>query len=266
MKKSPKTLTNQIWSLVALLLAVGLERSSALGEISIPLLNTVSGEYRNVKIFSRTDTHLSFSHERGTAVIKVAELEKESLTALDQSQAAVQTEAAESSGAVVMLKATPTPKPEPAWLTQTKGAIGKLQSEAAPVQMTRQQLWIALGGLVLAWWFFCLCVSLICRKAGRPGGALAWLPILQMIPMFRAAGMSGWWFVAMFVPVLNLVGQVIWCVKITQARGKGFFTAVMLILPVTNLLAFLYLAFSNGRDAEADAYVPIRPPHALAVN
>ena len=139
-----------------------------------------------------------------------------------------------------MLKATPTPKPEPAWLTQTKGALGKLQSEAAPVQLTRQQVWIALGGLVLAWWFFCLCVSQICRKAGRPGGALAWLPVVQLIPMFRAAGMSGWWFVAMFIPVLNLIGQVLWCVKITQARGKGFVTAVMLMMTIDTSLNRLF--------------------------
>ena len=71
---------------------------------------------------------------------------------------------------------------------------------------------------------------------------------------------------AFIVPLLNLVGQVLWCVKITQARGKGFLTAVMLILPVTNILAFLYLALSNGHAKEENAFELVRPPHALALN
>jgi hypothetical protein len=119
---------------------------------------------------------------------------------------------------------------------------------------------------VFSLWFSGLCASLICRKAGRPGGLLAWLPVFQMLPLFHAARMSRWWFLALIVPVLNLIAVVLWCVKITQARGKGFFTAVMLILPATNFLAYLYLAFSNGDASEEDAYVPIRCPHALAVN
>ena len=75
-----------------------------------------------------------------------------------------------------------------------------------------------------------------------------WLPILQFFPLVRAAGMSGWWFVASLLPLLNLVTFVLWSVKIAKARGKsrGWVT-LFLILPPTSFLAVLYLAFSSSK-------------------
>jgi apolipoprotein N-acyltransferase len=93
---------------------------------------------------------------------------------------------------------------------------------------------------------------LICRKAGNPPGILVWLPVLQSFPLLRAAGMSGWWFLAVFVPVLNLVPAILWPFKIAKARGKSVWVGVLLLLPVTNYFAFLYLAFSNGARVDED--------------
>ena len=91
---------------------------------------------------------------------------------------------------------------------------------------------------------------LICRKTGNPPGVLVWVPVLQLFPMLRAAGMSGWWFLAYFVPLLNLVPPILWSLKIAKARGKSVWVGVLLLLPVTNLFAFLYLAFSDGASAK----------------
>jgi hypothetical protein len=54
------------------------------------------------------------------------------------------------------------------------------------------------------------------------------------------------------VPGLNLVAQVLWCVKITQARGKTWLVALLLIVPLSSPFAALYLAFSGGRHARKD--------------
>ena len=70
--------------------------------------------------------------------------------------------------------------------------------------------------------------------------------------------MSGWWFLGYFIPVLNLLTWILWCVKITQARGKGFLTTLFLILPFTHIFAFLYLAFSSA-DEEAPQSTPASP-------
>jgi len=109
-----------------------------------------------------------------------------------------------------------------------------------------------LAGLTVGYLFFCLCCMLICSKTGNEPGILVWLPLLQVFPMLRAAGMSGWWFFAFFVPVLNLVAPILWCINIVKARAKSIWWVVCLILPVTNLLAFLYLAFSSAPSSGAD--------------
>src|SRR5258707_251791 len=92
----------------------------------------------------------------------------------------------------------------------------------------------------------------ICKKAGAQPGIMVWLPVLQLFPLLRAAQMPLWWFLLWFVPGVNLVAQVVWCIKIADARGKSPWVGVLLILPVTNIFTFLYLAFS-GNAAAAEA-------------
>ena len=50
------------------------------------------------------------------------------------------------------------------------------------------------------------------------------------IPMLRAAGMSGAWFLAYLIPGLNILAQIIWCFKIVAAREKSVLIAIMLLL------------------------------------
>jgi hypothetical protein len=69
----------------------------------------------------------------------------------------------------------------------------------------------------------------------------------------QAAGMSLLWFLALFVPLLNLISFVLWCVRIVRARGKSFIVSILLILPITNPLAFLYLAFSSSASSPIGA-------------
>jgi hypothetical protein len=40
--------------------------------------------------------------------------------------------------------------------------------------------------------------------------------------------------------------------KIAKARGKSAWVGVLLLLPVVNVFAFLYLAFSNGASGADD--------------
>jgi hypothetical protein len=61
--------------------------------------------------------------------------------------------------------------------------------------------------------------------------------------------MSGWWFLAFFVPVLNLLAHILWCVNIVRARDKSILWAPLLLFPVTNILALLYLASSSNASA-----------------
>lgn len=94
--------------------------------------------------------------------------------------------------------------------------------------------------------FFSFCCKQICEKSNTPPTPLIWIPILQLLPLFRAAGMPPIWFLASLLPGLNLVAYAIWCFKISEARKKGFGMALALLFPLTSPLAFMYLAFGGG--------------------
>jgi hypothetical protein len=79
-----------------------------------------------------------------------------------------------------------------------------------------------------------------------------WIPVLQMIPLVRAARMPMFWFVIFLIPGLNLLAHIVWSIRIAQVCGKSAVVAVLLILPVTNILALLYLAFSGGNHRQEE--------------
>jgi hypothetical protein len=91
---------------------------------------------------------------------------------------------------------------------------------------------------------------LICRKTHISPGPLIWLPVFQLIPLLRAANMPWPWFFAYFIPVLNIIAQIVWCFKIVKSRGKSPVVAFFLLFPITSLFAFLYLAFSRSAPVE----------------
>jgi hypothetical protein len=144
--------------------------------------------------------------------------------------------------------------------------------------LTPQVIAIAVGSLVILHLLWSFCIALICLKVDKPGGVLAWTPILQALPMLSAAGMSAWWFPVLFIPVVNLIPLILWCVRIVSARGKNALLTLLMLLPLAGtpalsllppnvnmpalylippfigVLAFLYLAFSSqespGKGAE----------------
>jgi hypothetical protein len=48
------------------------------------------------------------------------------------------------------------------------------------------------------------------------------------------------------VPVVSLIVTIYWCIRICRVRQKSGWLALLLLLPVTNVLTFLYLAFADG--------------------
>jgi hypothetical protein len=115
---------------------------------------------------------------------------------------------------------------------------------------------MVLGGLVVLHLLFSFCCYSICTKAGSQPGILVWLPVFQTIPLLRAAGMSGWWFLAGFIPVLNIVAGVIWAVKIVNVRNLNVFVTILLLLPGLNLFGFLILAFASTSTPVKDQRKP----------
>jgi hypothetical protein len=126
-------------------------------------------------------------------------------------------------------------------------------SQRAPGEMpyvgkiTNQMKYAAAGALLVFWLIWCACLQTICRKTGKEPGILVWLPFFQLFPMLNAAEMSPIWILGCPLGIT----QIVWCFQIAKARGKGFFTGLCLLLPVTNLFAFFYLTFSGGASSGA---------------
>jgi hypothetical protein len=102
-------------------------------------------------------------------------------------------------------------------------------------------LLIALGFYL----FFCYCCKRICEKTGHNPGVLIWIPIVNILPLLRVAGMAEWMILLFFVPLVNLVIAIMMWVKICQARGKSPWLVIMIFIPLLNLIFIPYLAFSE---------------------
>ena len=207
--------------------------------------------YTNVTVTARAKTYVFLMHAGGIINLKVIDLPPDLRTKLGYN-AVSQTVSTNSNAAAVWVKQQTAKLQVPQLKEWEQKLGGKGCGSGAGIHLDTKQLYLICGAVAVLFVCFCYCSSLICEKTGQKPGVLIWLPVLQIFPLLRAAGMSYLWFLAYWVPVLNLVAQLVWSVKISRARGKSGWVALWLLLPVTNLFAFLYLAFSKGGDKKED--------------
>ncbi len=223
----------------------------------LPVLETGGGVYSNVTVMSKSASHVFIKHSRGFSTLKLNELNRQTLVEL---------------GCAPPEKPAPPPPPlqqqfsklklrfnlnnfnRNDWTARVRQSDGQVfveihgQSLALDANFVRGLLW-SMG---CAYALFCYCSMLICRKAGTKGALWCWIPVIQIFPLLRAAGMSAWFFLLLFLPVINLFVGIAWCVKICRVRAKGPLATLFLLLPGTSPLAFMYLALSSdGSDPDS---------------
>jgi hypothetical protein len=218
--------------------------------------------YKNVTVTTKGDYYIVFSHSEGLASAKVAQMTdslKEQLGYLrNRAPKATSTNSVARALTSKAMALVDTPQLKGIGQALSRSFLGSQSDPKALLQaLGPNRLLSVFGALLLFHLFFSFCLRLLCQKAGTEPGFMVWLPILQAVPMFRAAAMSGWWSLVLFVPFLSLVPALIWPFKIAQARGKSRWVGVLLLVPVTNLIAFLYLAFSVGAAPEEEKRVEI---------
>lgn len=65
-------------------------------------------------------------------------------------------------------------------------------------------------------------------KAGQPGWA-AIIPIVNLYFLCKVAGKPGWWLILMFIPIVNIIIQVLVAHGVSKSFGGGIGTTLGLI-------------------------------------
>ena len=205
----------------------------------IDILTVGPISYTNVQVLNRTKSDLFIKHAGGVINVKVKNLDKSTqlqlgyhLTDLPVTNAVVETRS--SLPGIPFDPRFEELKEQIVW--ETGEFLGR---------QTPKTLGAAGGGVFLLYLFFCWCCRQICRKTGQTSLALVWFPLLKQLPLLRAAGMSPWWLVTNLLPPAFCIAFIVWAFKISRARGKTPLTGVLLLLPVFNIFAFLYLALAD---------------------
>jgi hypothetical protein len=223
-------------------LAVGVAFTPGAGDLKFETITAEGETYSNVVVFSKSPTHVSISHSRGMANIKAKSLD----TATQRKLGFL---AAEEPATITRLPALGSIGDDPR--LRELGERYQKNYEEFVQQLDPTMGYKILALLGILYLFFCYCCWQICRKTSNRAGLLVWLPGFQMIPLLRAAGMSPWLFLLLFLPVINLIVWIVWCFRICRVRQKGGLMGLLLLLPATNIPAFVYLALSGyGPEAE----------------
>lgn len=89
------------------------------------------------------------------------------------------------------------------------------------------------------------------QKANVKNAWMAFVPFLQFILYFHMMDRSAWYFLALLVPILNVVLYFYWTYKLFEAFGQGG-TAGFLVLilsvffGIATAIYLLYIAFSDN--------------------
>lgn len=82
------------------------------------------------------------------------------------------------------------------------------------------------------------------KKAGRKSWE-AFIPVYSTVVLFRIAGMSGWMVLLLLVPVANLVALIFLAINLAKVFGQSAGVAVLTFLFST--IMYFYLSFSSAR-------------------
>jgi magnesium-transporting ATPase (P-type) len=89
----------------------------------------------------------------------------------------------------------------------------------------------------------------IAEKTGTPNGWMAFIPILNVILFFQCAGKSGWWFLLLFIPIVNIVILLVAFSSLFQRCGRPGWWWVLMLIPLVNIIVLLMVAFESRPQA-----------------
>jgi hypothetical protein len=114
--------------------------------------------------------------------------------------------------------------------------------------------WFTLIVLVVALLcIFGVPVYVIARRRGLKNAWVAFLPLLGIwIVLCEAMGKSGWFALLAFVPYAGPLALAIWTsVELPRRHGRTGWWTLALILPIVNVAGYWFYAFTLARDESA---------------
>lgn len=183
--------------------------------------------YTNAVVEGVSTNVVFIRHDRGIAVVKIKDLTFEEAKTL---------------GIESMLPPPPAPRPDPAKALNEQWQ--KVMAMITGVAGAGVGLAI-LAAIPVFWILWCYLLKRMCTRAGTESGFLIWLPLLQLVPLHKAAHISCFLILGYFLPVVGVIVFVYWAIKMCEAVGKTKWLAVPMVLPFLNVLTIAYLAFSK---------------------
>ncbi len=90
-------------------------------------------------------------------------------------------------------------------------------------------------------------------KAGQPGWACL-VPIYNLYVLTQIAGKEWWWFLLMFIPLVNVIAYIMICLGLATNFGKGAGFAAGLFL--LGIVFYPILGFGSAVYVPAQQAVP----------
>lgn len=213
-----------------------------------PVLTAGKTTYTNAAVLNKTRSDIFIKHSQGMANLKVKDLDFQTQLRLGYQVAPPKPTAAEKifkKPDLDKIEANIQADPRVQELeARFAGQIGEVID-----RIDQRVIYGFTAVCILAYLWFAFLCRCVCVKVAAPPHdliPLIWVPLLQQLPLLKAAGMSPWWFLTNLVPFAPLIIYIVWSFKITKARQKPAAVAVLLLLPVLNFFALVFLALSRG--------------------
>lgn len=93
-------------------------------------------------------------------------------------------------------------------------------------------------------YFYCaISLQVIAKRTNTNNSWLAWIPFANLFLMCKIARVALWWFILLFIPLINIFIFVVLWMKISQQCGFSKYVGLVILVPIVNLFIFGFLAF-----------------------
>jgi len=100
--------------------------------------------------------------------------------------------------------------------------------------------------------YFSFCLFTIAKKVNHESPWWAFVPVLNVVQIIQMASKPLYWFIFLFVPIVNIVVIAMLWIEVAKAREKSPIWGILMLLPFLNFVAVLVMAL--GETSRVKAY------------